>query len=119
MIGSPRDVPPDVLFAADQVMLSVGRMLASVPENLVVQAYRRGREDGAGGPPDVSEASLKLAAKAVNQVRPGVETNKAYATIQALLVLGWSPPPQPKPQGADQGGTGTATSSSSGAGHRG
>ncbi len=93
-----RDVPPDVLYAADHVMLTVGRMLASVPEQLVVQAYRRGREDGAGGPSGVSEATLKLTAKAVNRIRPGVETHTALAVIESLLVLGWLPPAQPKPQ---------------------
>lgn len=89
-----RDVPPDVLSAADRVSLQIERLLARFPVTLAAMAYRRGRDDAAGGPADISHAALSLTAKAVNNIRPGVEPNTALAVMQALLALGWRPPPQ-------------------------
>ncbi|MET0416020.1 MAG: hypothetical protein ABW022_08370, partial [Actinoplanes sp.] len=66
---------------------------------LVSVAYRRGRDDAAGGAPDMSEATLRLTAKAVHDARPGVSVPSAYAVIQSLLVLGWRPPPGPAKTG--------------------
>lgn len=92
--SSTRDIPPDVLHAADMVRMTVDQLLNGMPVALATRAYRRGRDDATGGTPDMSEAALKLTAKAVHGVRPGVEAHVAYAVIQSLLVLGWRPPPQ-------------------------
>lgn len=91
--ASPRDIPPDVLTAADITAMNVQRLLGGLPLDLVSMAYRRGRDDGAGGPADMSEAALRVTAKAVSKVRPGVAANTALAVIESLLVLGWRPPP--------------------------
>lgn len=88
-----RDVPPDVLSAADLVSIQIERLLAGFPVTLAAMAYRRGRDDAAGGAADISHAALSLTAKAVNRIRPGVEPNAALAVMQALLALGWRPPP--------------------------
>jgi hypothetical protein len=93
--ASARDIPPDVLSIADIASLNVARMLGSLPVSLVAMAYRRGRDDAAGGTPDMSDAALRLTAKAVHSIRPGVEQHAALAVIQSLLVLGWRPPPGP------------------------
>lgn len=88
-----RDIPPDVLSMGDRARMRIEELLGGAPVTLVTLAYRRGRDDAAGGPPDMSEASLRLTAKAVHNARPGVSVPSAYAVIQALLVLGWRPPP--------------------------
>jgi hypothetical protein len=88
-----RDIPPDVLSIADRARMRIDQLLGGAPMALVAAAYRRGRDDAAGGAPDLSDAALSLTAKAVNSARPGVETHTARATIEALLVLGWRPPP--------------------------
>jgi hypothetical protein len=92
--SSTRDVPPEVLAIGDRARMRIEELLGGAPIALVVSAYRRGRDDAAGGPPDMSEAALKMTAKAVHDVRPGVEVHVAYAVIQSLLTLGWRPPPQ-------------------------
>jgi hypothetical protein len=91
--SSTRDIPPDVMAMGDRARMRMEELLGGAPTALVAMAYRRGRDDSAGGPPDLSEASLRLAARSVNAARPGVSIPAAYGAIEALLVLGWRPPP--------------------------
>jgi hypothetical protein len=93
---STRDIPPDVLSAADVASMTVDRMLRGLPVALVAMAYRHGRDDAAGGPPDLSDVTLRMTAKAAHNIRPGVSVPSALAVIEALLVLGWRPPPAGK-----------------------
>jgi hypothetical protein len=88
-----RDIPPDVLAIGDRARMRIEELLGGAPIALVATAYRRGRDDAAGGPPDMSETALKLTARAVHGVRPGIEVHEAYAVIRSLLALGWRPPP--------------------------
>ena len=44
---------------------------------------------------DISETALRFAATKVRSARPGVEPSVALAVIQALVVMGWRPPPVP------------------------
>ncbi len=90
-----RDIPPDVLAMGDRARIRMEELLGGAPVALVAVAYRRGRDDAAGGVPDMSDAALRLTAKAVHNVRPGVSVPSAYAVIQSLLALGWRPPPGP------------------------
>jgi hypothetical protein len=91
--SSTRDIPPDVLSMGDRARMRIEELLGGAPTALVTMAYRRGRDDAAGGTPDMSDAALRLTARAVNAARPGVETHHALAVIESLLVLGWRPPP--------------------------
>jgi hypothetical protein len=90
---STRDIPPDVLAIGDRARMRIEELLGGAPIALVAMAYRRGRDDASGGAPDMSDAAMRLTARAVHGVRPGVSQPSAYAVIQSLLVLGWRPPP--------------------------
>ncbi len=92
---STRDIPPDVLSMGDRARMRIEELLGGAPVALVTMAYRRGRDDASGAPPDMSDAALRLTAQAVHNARPGVSVPSAYAVIQSLLVLGWRPPPKP------------------------
>lgn len=99
-----RDIPPDVLAVGDRARMRMEELLGGAPIALVAMAYRRGRDDALGGAPDMSDASLRLTAKAVHGVRPGVSVPSAYAVTQALLALGWRPPPTPPARRPDTDG---------------
>lgn len=90
---STRDIPPDVLAIGDRARMRIEELLGGAPVALVAAAYRRGRDDALGGAPDLSSAALVLTARAVHAARPGVDAGQARAVIEALLTLGWRPPP--------------------------